>query len=175
VIKTLLTACVVLIGFGPVFAQVAGDEQRLKAAFVLRFPQFVAWPAPALAGRTTLDICVDPPGATASALREITAGESLNGKQLVVRAAPPARELASCHVLVLAGSRPDRALLSRAAALPILTVGEGDSFLDLGGIIQLKMVDRRVRFDINLQAASRAGVTLSSQLLRLATNVRGER
>jgi len=159
----------------PLLAQTAGDEQQLKAAFVLRFPQFVAWPPGAVIGRKTLDICVSGSGVTESSLRELTSGESLNGMRLVVRNAPSVRELSSCHVLVLGGPRPDRELMAHVAHLPILTVGDGAAFLDDGGIIQLKLVDRRVRFEISMPAAARAGLTLSSQLLRLAATVRGQR
>lgn len=128
-----------------------------------------------MAGRATLDICVTGSGATERALRELTSGESLNGMRLIVRDTPSARELSSCHVLVLAGARPDRELMHRVAPLPILTVGDNPTFLDDGGIIQLKVVDRRVRFEISMPAAAHAGLTLSSQLLRLASSVRGER
>lgn len=173
--RPLLTACLLLTAVVPLVGQGGGDEQRLKAAFVFRFPQFVVWPPAAVTGRNTLEICADARGSATAALREITAGESLNGKPLVVRDIPAPRDLGSCHVLVLTGPQPERELMARAATLPILTIGDGEAFLDNGGIIQLKTVDRRVRFEIDLRAASRAGITLSSQLLRLAANVRGER
>lgn len=175
--RTLLSACCVVLGVSTLLAQPgAGDEQRLKAAFVFRFPQFVTWPAAVISGRETLDFCVAAGSATtARALRELTSGESLNGLKLLVRENPVELNVASCHVLVLPGARSNRDLIARAADKPILTVGESPTFLDDGGIIQLKVVDRRVRFEINLPAATRAGVTLSSQLLRLAANVRGER
>ena len=170
----VLTVCVLLLNVSTLVAQgSAGDAQRLKAAFVLRFPQFVAWPAAAFATRSTLEICVNGPGASVTALREITAGETLNGMRLTVRDNPSERDVASCHVLVMA--RPSRELMAQVAHLPILTVGDGAAFLDDGGIIQLKLVDRRVRFEISMPAAARAGLTLSSQLLRLAATVRGER
>lgn len=164
-----------IVAAGPLSAQNAGDEQRLKAAFVFRFPQFVVWPPVATTGRNHLEICVSAPGAAAAALRDITSGESLNGKPFVVRDLSSVRDVASCHVLVVSGEQPSRSLMSRVATLPILTVGDSDSFLDRGGIIQLKLVERRVRFEIDQRAATRAGLTLSSQLLRLASNVRGER
>ena len=173
--RFLITACVLISAVCPVRAQNAGDEQRLKAAFVFRFPQFVVWPPVATHGRNSLEICVSAPAAAAAALREITSGEVLNGRPFVVRDLTPARDVSSCHVLVIAGAPPDHSLMSRVATLPILTVGDSDSFLDRGGIIQLKLVDRRVRFEIDQRAATRAGLTLSSQLLRLAANVRGER
>lgn len=174
--RPLLAGLVVVAGAAALQAQgSAGDEQRLKAAFVYRFPQFVTWPAAAVSGRDTLDICVVGSEVTARALRELTSGESLNGLRLVVRENPAEPTLSSCHVLVLPGPRPDRKLLKHAAAKAILTVGESPDFLDEGGIIQLKVIDRRVRFDISLPAAERAGVTLSSQLLRLAAAVREQR
>jgi hypothetical protein len=173
--RTLLAAWVVVAAAGLHAQGGAGDEQRLKAAFVFRFPQFVTWPTTAVSGRETLDICVAGSEGTARALRDLTSGESLNGLRLLVRENPVEQNLASCHVLVLPGPRPDRDLIKRAAAKAILTVGESPTFLDEGGIIQLKVIDRRVRFEISLPAAERAGVTLSSQLLRLAAAVREQR
>jgi len=175
VTRILFTVCVLITAVCPLRAQNAGDEQRLKAAFVFRFPQFVVWPPVATSGRNHLEICVTAPGAAAAALRDITSGESLNGKPFVVRDLNSARNVASCHVLVVSGEHPDRSLMSQVAALPILTVGDSESFLDRGGIIQLKLVDRRVRFEIDQRAASRAGLILSSQLLRLASSVRSDR
>lgn len=172
--RTILTLCFVVLSAGSLLSQ-GGDEQRLKAAFVYRFPQFVTWPPASTTDRNSLEICVAAGPATAAALRDLTSGESLNGRPFVVRENPAVQSLQSCHVLMVSGGPSSRAVMTRAATLPILTVGDSETFLDDGGIIQLKLVDRRVRFEINLPAAARAGLTLSSQLLRLAAGVRGER
>ncbi len=50
----------------------------------------------------------------------------------------------------------------------LLTVGETPGFLEHGGIINLVEVQGRIRFEINQEAAKRAGLTVSSRLLRLA-------
>ena len=55
----------------------------------------------------------------------------------------------------------------------VLTIGESPDFLREGGIINLLLVGRRVRFEVNPDAAARAGLRLSSQLLQLAVAVRG--
>lgn len=166
----------ILLGALPVGAQGrARDVSHLMAAVTFRFPEFVEWPKAALSDRPTFEICVDASYAMAAALRELTAGEAVNGRRLVIRDDPSVNNLSSCQVLVVTGQRPDRELMARAAVLPVLTVGDHPAFLDAGGIIQLQMVDRRVRFEINLPAAARAKLTLSSQLLRLAANVRGGR
>jgi hypothetical protein len=41
-----------------------------------------------------------------------------------------------------------------------------------GGMIQFSLEDQHVRFDINLSAASRAGLKISSKLLALAQIVK---
>ena len=51
---------------------------------------------------------------------------------------------------------------------PVLTVGEHVQFSRLGGVIAFIRDGNRVRFEINLDAADRAGLQVSSKLLRLA-------
>jgi hypothetical protein len=50
----------------------------------------------------------------------------------------------------------------------ILTVGETEMFTRQGGIINFITVDNKVRYEINLDAARRADLDISSKLLRLA-------
>jgi hypothetical protein len=58
------------------------------------------------------------------------------------------------------------------ASQPVLTVGDSPRFLDEGGIVQLVRVGNHLRFNINVAAARRAGLRLSSHLLGLAENLR---
>ena len=172
--RALRTFFLLLAGALAAGAQ-GGDQHRLKAAFVSKFPQFVAWPAAALADRQSFEICVEGSISTVADLRELTAGEVFEGRGLVIRDNPSRHNLSSCQVLFFAGQRPDRDLMTRAVVLPILTVSDSPGFLDAGGIIQLNVIERRVRFEVSLPAALRARLTISSQLLRLAAAVRGER
>ena len=52
-----------------------------------------------------------------------------------------------------------------------MTVGNAPGFTRQGGIINFIMQDNRVRFEINPEAADRAGLRISSKLLQLATIV----
>jgi hypothetical protein len=56
-------------------------------------------------------------------------------------------------------------------SLPVLTVGDVSEFAQAGGMIGMRIEDNRVRFDVNLAAAQRAGLTLNSQMLKLAGQV----
>ena len=75
-----------------------------------------------------------------------------------------------CYVHAHAASRV--ALLRKVASLPVLTVGDSAD-LESSTIVTLRIVDGRVRFIVSMAAAERAGLRISSQLLRLALDVRG--
>ena len=156
-------------------AQSLADEYRLKAAFVYRFPQFVEWPPAAVQDSRTLDLCVVQPNPFGSDLEQLVSGESLNGHPLRVRVVAGTDGLPGCHALFAgAHSATAAAVLKAAVGRPILTIGETDRFLEAGGIIVLKVVERRVRFEVNTTNAQKAGLRISAQLLALAAAVRGE-
>ena len=181
--RTVLSRAISLAGLlglllvpHPLPAQVSAvsEEYRLKAVFVYRFPQFVDWPAEALEGRTRVDICVTRPNPFGRSLQDLAEGEQLAGRPMAVREIDPAAPLDDCHVLFVSSTGATlRRVLMRAVTLPVLTVGEGSEFLEAGGIIRLRLVDRRIRFDVNAAAAARARLRLRSQLLQLALEVRG--
>jgi hypothetical protein len=156
-------------------AQPSPLERKLKAAFVSKFPQFVEWPQTATTAPGRIDVCVTLPDPFGPDLDALVSGQSFGGRRLVARRVGSDADLDGCAVLYL-GVRPGRRahpLLRRAATLPILTVGDDPDFLDDGGIVRLRVVDGRVRFDINAVAARKVGLRISSQLLQLAASVRG--
>jgi hypothetical protein len=176
-VRVILSALLIgLLGLSvAVRGQSRAGEYRLKAAFVARFPEFVEWPPPAWQGRTTLDVCVLTPNPFGKDLPDIVEGQAVRGRTVVVHELQPGASLDICHVLFVTKESAGRArMLQRAATMPILTIGDEPGFLDDGGIIQLRTIDNRVRFEINPSAADRVGLRLSAQLLRLAVHVRGE-
>lgn len=164
----------VTIGMAPAAAQ-GTLKSKVEAAILSKFPQFVDWPAGALDGRATIDFCVVNGDGIQRDLQEVVSGERVGGRPLVVRRVERDAELSGCHLLFVPASAisTHRSLLRRAAALPVLTVSDGEGFLEDGGIVRLREVDGRERFDVNTAAASRAGLRISSQLLQLAASVSG--
>jgi hypothetical protein len=83
---------------------------------------------------------------------------------------PQMAEIRKCHVLFVCPS--EKPFWSRV--LPplqkegILLVGDTPGFLEAGGIINLVIEDKKVRFEVNLAAAAREKLQIRSSLLRLA-------
>src|ERR1051325_2276148 len=155
----------------------AGDgatASELKAAFLFNFAKFTEWPPDALRAGQPLELCVADDAAGAAALERIVKGRTIDGRALVTAAVSLKRDLTSCHVLYVGGLDGDASTLLRDTlkTAPMLTVADSDMFVKRGGIAQLIYEHDRMRFVINVAAARRAHLTLSSQLLNLATIVK---
>lgn len=150
----------------------AAHEAGLKAAFLFNFFRFVEWPEAALPPGGTLQLCMlDRSSLEASAFDAMN-GRSVNGHPLQVRWLPGSGDLSGCH-MAYAGEGAARALLAaRVASQPVLLVSDAEGFAAQGGGIGLLARDGRLRFEINLDAARRANLRVSAQLLKLAVSVR---
>lgn len=165
-----LTATVFVAGTAATARASTSREYDLKAAFLFNFATFIEWPPEAFTGPDAPFVIgiygQDPFG---SALREVTAGENVNGHPFIVRRCDRIEEAARCHILFISDSESTSAsaLLRALAGRPILTVADMPRFLRTGGIVQFR-TDSRVRLSINAAAAREAGLTISSKLLRVA-------
>jgi hypothetical protein len=148
----------------------ASFEYDVKAAFLLNFTKFVEWPSAAFAAPDApLTICIVGDDPFGRAIDQIVEGESVNGHRIVIERKRHDQQR-SCHVLYISsGGALTNSIISGGSA--VLTVGEGEEFIRQGGIIAFVVDNRRVRFDINLRAASSAGLKLSSKLLSVARSV----
>ena len=102
-------------------------------------------------------------------------GKTIRERPVVIKYYQRVEEAVSSHVLFISASEEARlpAILAVLEETPVLTVSDLERFTERGGMIALRLVDRKVHFDINMDATERAGLKLSSQLLRLAKVVHG--
>jgi hypothetical protein len=100
----------------------------------------------------------------------------LLGRVIRVRHLIQSREARSCQILFISKGEDERlsAIFADLGNAPVVTVGEADDFIDHNGMIRFCIAANKVRFEINLRAADRAGVKFSSRLLLLAKNVFGK-
>ena len=164
----------VLLGPSCLHAQRSSpSEYEVKAAYLYDFGKFVAWPAK-VAASDDFAICVlgqDPFGPTFDAT---IAGETINGKKVVVNRIAKPQEAVSCRILFISASEESqlKEILAVLDKTSVLTVSDISQFTRHGGMIQFVIDANRVRFEVNVTTAERAGLTLSSQLLKVAINVR---
>lgn len=143
-------------------------EHDVKARYLFNFTKFVRWPDGATAS-PPFRICVIGDRRFAEAVDAVIAGESAYGQPLV-RTEPESAEAArSCQILFIGNAMEGgRRMLVSVRDLPVLTVGESPTFFMDGGAIRFVAEKDRLRFDVNVPAAQRAGLEISSKLLRVA-------
>jgi len=144
------------------------SDVAVKAALLFNFAKFAEWPA--LPPGAPLAVCVVGDEGVAASLANTVRGQNIGGHALAVRRPQDIAAWRACHLLFIAAGDAERAAdaLREISRLAVLTVSDGKGFSQAGGIIELYLEDGRMRFAINVDAAERAGLRLSSRLLGLA-------
>lgn len=145
----------------------AATENELKAAYVLKFASFAAWPSDAAADSKAFVIGIAGSREVISEMERSVASTKIHGRPVVVRKVNSGSDAGGCQILYIT-AEGNTALLSAVRDLPVLTIGETERFRDSGGIIELKKSGTKLRFAINKSAALQARIELSAQLMRLA-------
>lgn len=151
-------------------------EYEVKAAFLYNFAKFVEWQPNAFNGHPqTIVIGVlgkDPFG---EILERTINNKSVNERKLAIRRFRSNENPSDCQILFISSSEKNNlpAILKRLEGSNVLTVGDVEKFAESGGIIDLVLVEGKVHFEVNVTAAERAKVKLSSRMLKLAKIIKG--
>ncbi|HEX5236526.1 MAG TPA: YfiR family protein [Silvibacterium sp.] len=153
------------------------SEYDVEAAYLYNFGKFVRWPADAMDRSKSFDICVlgrDPFG---DALEKLTTDDQVDGRPIRKRTIAHASDAAGCAIVYISDSESDNVerILAALNGKGELLVSALPNFAEDGGTIQFMMQDNRVRFEVNLDAAAKNRLALSSELLKVAVRVTGKR
>jgi hypothetical protein len=165
----LLLALLGLLSWaGPALAD-DPPEYRLKAAFVFNFIVYTEWPADT---GGTINLCIhgaDPFGKEIDALQ----GKLASGRAIAVQRKAAGQPLRGCQVVFIAAASIDSLphVLESLRGQAVLTLADSPGAMRQGVALNMNVVQGKVSFEANLQAARNAGIDLSSKLLRLATEV----
>ena len=156
----------------PAHAQVG--EPELKAAYVFNFIQFIDWPARDMPAGEDITVCVSSFSPLRRALQALDGKPVPGGRQVRVRLLE-AGDLKACRVLVMDRADPEpigRAFRTLPESHGVLSITEDAAPGAQEAVIVLSRQDGRIVFGINAEAATRAGLSISSKLMRLARGVR---
>ncbi len=170
--RTRLHILLLIIGIFSCAFQTSGDrEYQVKAAFLFNFTQFVEWPASAFgeaASPFVIGILGENP--FGNYLREITAGESVNGHPLTIQQYKTVDEIKLCHILFISPAeiKNIEEVTTALKGRNILTVSDAANFIEAGGMIRLATSNNKIRVQVNPAKAKEADLKISSKLLGVA-------
>ena len=163
--------------FAPGFTGFAQDqsptEYQIKAAFLYNFAKFVQWPAQAFSGPTSpIVIGVLGENVFGGDLEKTIRGKTIKDHPLQFKEFHSVTEARGCQILFISPSEKNHLpkILDGLRSASVLTVSETDRFNDAGGMINFVIEDNKIHFQINNEAAKKAGLTISSKLLNLAAH-----
>ncbi len=148
-------------------------DGQIKAAFVSNVIRYVTWPANATAADNEICIGVLGRSTPGNAWQSLN-GRAVNGKKLRLRISTDIQDLDNCQVVFIDTSERKSTVraISHLGNDPVLTIGDSEGFISHdGGMIKVVSGGGRLSFSISLRRARNAGLTISSHLLKLATEV----
>lgn len=157
----------------PAGADEVYSRDDVIAAYLYRFTNYIDWP-PKARGGFIIDVYGDP--GVAQALRRLLPGHPIHNEIAEVREIKSARDLGDPQMLYVGEAHADflRAVASDASRHVLMVTNEAQG-IDVGSALNFVTVDKRVRFEVSLTAADRAGIKISSELLSVAIRVHGGR
>jgi hypothetical protein len=151
-------------------AQDSAEEYAVKAAFLYNFARFTDWPTDCFPEEDSpIVVCIfgrDPFGDTIEFLQKKT----IHGRPVVLKREERLASLEVCHILFVSSSKRDQLdeIVGKTAGWSVLTVSDMEEFAHKGGGVGFVHKDNKIRFEVNPETTKKAGLRLSSKLLRLA-------
>jgi len=146
-------------------------EYQIKAGFFFNFTRFVEWPEDAFATPTSpIVACIVGETPLTDLLTGVALGKVVNGRAVSITWVKPADDFRACNLLFIseAAERRTSEILARLRKTHTLTVGENPGFPRAGGMINFSIQDNKVKLEMNLDAATRAGLKVNSKLIAVS-------
>ena len=121
-----------------------------------------------------MTICIVGEDPFGNILDEFTKGKNINGRRVLISRLKSGQELKGCQIAFISAAERNqlKSMFQNANRAGVLTVGEREGFAALGGVIDFIREENKVHFEINVDAAQRANLKISSKLLSLAKIVK---
>lgn len=175
-----ISVCLALVAYGTlgglvnahpyIHAQVM-EEGQVRAAYLYNIAKFVEWPPAAFHGPDDpIQLCAIGDDATIDILQAAVTGKRVNGRPIQARRLAHTGDLGTCHILFVGVRDKNKiaVILRKTASLPTVTVGQSDSFIPLGGMINLASESGVIKLEAAPATAEAAGLRISSRLLLVA-------
>jgi len=155
-------------GFHP---RILAAGPGFESVFLLNFARFTGWPTNVFE-RADSPLVIDVLGTDpfGPLLDDAVRGETVDGRKFVVERCRHLEDIKTCHILFISQSEAPRLgkIIAALKERPILTVSDIESSAYRGFCVRFITEDNKIRLRINLDSLKMAGLTMSSQVLRLA-------
>ncbi len=161
-----------------VAAQESGPlEDKVKAGYLFNFAKFIEWPDSAFSSpQAPLVVAVLNDAAALPVLQQVLRGKAVNGRPIEVKlVTTPAAGHGAHLLLVTRAAKVEPAVIhDQLVGSSTLLVGDTENFAEKGGMIGFFKDGESLRFQLNLEATTAAGLKVSSKLSSVARVVKSQ-
>jgi len=155
-------------------AAATAPEYSIKAAYLYKFASFIEWPEGIFPhADSPLVIGVVGDDELADELSRVVVGQQVNGHPVQTRALQAGDPLTGVNILFI-GNVENELLaktLAQAKEHAVLTVTGSEERYAQGSMINLMVVENKVRFEVSLQPVEEAHLKISARMLSAALSV----
>lgn len=174
-LRLTVLALAALFGAPAVRPDAQATENELKAAWLYNFVQHVEWPATAFKDdKAPIVVGILGASPVEEPLARTIKGKSVQGRSVEIRRFAQPADLKGAQIVFVPDSEKERLEAAVAAVHggPVLVVGETEGATRRGATFNFYSEDSRIRFEANVDQATKAGLAVSSKLLKFARIVK---
>ncbi len=150
---------------------VQGQERpthEIHAAMLFNFVKYVQWPNETEAGDFVVGVIGDEN--VFSTLQKWYDGKTKGSKKYVIRKLGSAEEAGDCQVVYVGKSKNRDFDTVKASTIgkSILTITDGNGLGQKGSCINFKVIDGKLKFELNQATVNASNLKISSQLSSMA-------
>ncbi len=165
--KKLLVLSVMLFSFFLASAQEA-EVHEIHSAMLYNFIKYVQWPNEAEGGDFVIGVMGEED--VFNTLKQRYDGKPKGSKKYVIKKLSSPEEAATCAVVYLGRSKSNQfeAIKGSITGKPVLTITNGNGLAQKGSCINFKVVDGKLKFEMNQSTFGSNNLKVSSQLSSMA-------
>ncbi|HET8861541.1 YfiR family protein [Marivirga sp.] len=165
--KKLFVLIFLIAGFSTFNVQAQRPIHEIHSMLIFNFIKYIEWPEEVTSGEFTIAVYGDED--VFNQLNEFYGKRSVKGqKSNIVKIEDPA-SIPSAHVIYIASnkSRDFEDILSKFDAKPTLIITDRAGLGEKGSSINFKVVDGKLKFEINQATFDNSNLKISSQLVNM--------
>ena len=141
---------------------------EIHAAMLFNFVKYVQWPDETQSGEFVVGVIGDENVFTT--LQKWYDGKPKGSKKYVIKKLASADEASSCQVVYVgkSKSREFESVKNSTTGKSVLTVTDGNGLAQKGSCINFKVVDGKLKFELNQATVNASNLKVSSQLTSMA-------
>ncbi len=143
------------------------ENYTFKTLFVYQFSKYIQWPKQS--DRTVIGI-LDGNKDIIASFKKMAVKKSVSGSSIEVQNYSSVAAMENCHILFVPKKNSNmlKAILAKYGNSPVLIVTESDGLAKKGSCINFRIMNGKLKFEMNLGNMKKAGLKVPQQLTNLA-------